>query len=310
MDRPSNQTELTPSLARNSWRLLWKKPVACLCVGFLIFLILGSILGPFITGYSYEQTSDQQFAGPSSQHLFGTDLHGRDLLTRTCYGFRISLIVGIVGTIVSLIVGVSYGMISGYSGGRTDNIMMRFVDILYSLPRLIFVIVVIVAFDQYVARLFVKMHTEYLGVYTRMLLLFIGLGAMQWLTMARIVRGQVLSLKEQQFVAAARTLGATKKRILLKHLLPNLTGIIIVYLTLTIPEIILLESFLSFLGLGIQPPQASLGTLIADGASTINPIQIHWSLLVGPGMVMSLALLSLNILGDHLRDIFDPRAQK
>lgn len=291
-----------------TWTRLLRKRVALVCMGFLILVILAAILGPSFTGYGYEQTSDIQFAPPGSAHWMGTDLHGRDLLTRILFGARISLIVGLIGTIVSLVVGVTYGMVSGYLGGRVDMLMMRTVDILYSLPRLVFVIVLISVLNT--KRFMGGLHVGFLVENARVLLLFMGLGIVQWLTMARIVRGQVLWLKEQSFVLAAQTLGASRRRILLRHLLPNLGGIIIIYLTLTIPEIILLESLLSFLGLGIQAPQSSWGTLISDGASAINPVRIYWWLLVFPGSAMALTLLSLNLLGDQLRDLLDPRTAK
>ncbi len=294
----------------SSWERLLRRRVAVICLAFLVLMILAATFGPWMTGYSYEQTSNQQFSHPSHEHLFGTDLLGRDLLTRILHGARVSLLVGLIGTMVSLTVGVSYGMISGYLGGRVDMVMMRFVDVLYSLPRLIFVIILITVLDRYTRALFTRWEWEGMVTYTRMLLLFIGLGAMQWLTMSRIVRGQVLSLKEQQFVLAAQSLGARQSRILIHHLLPNLMGIIIVYLTLTIPETILLESLLSFLGLGIQPPQASWGTLISEGAAAINPVDIKWWLIVFPGAIMASTLLSLNLLGDHLRDILDPKMTK
>jgi len=289
---------------------LLRSRVTVTYLGIFGLVALAAVFGPFFTGYGYEQTTNEQFARPGLQHLFGTDLHGRDLLTRVLHGARISLVVGLVGTVVSLTVGVTYGMISGYFGGKLDMGMMRLVDVLYSLPRLIFVIILITALDRHIRGILEQFHLEALAAQTRVLLLFIGLGAMQWLTMARIIRGQVLALKEQPFVLAAQTLGAGRRRILLRHLLPNLMGIIIVYLTLTIPEVILLESLLSFLGLGIQAPQASWGTLIAEGASAINPVRIYWWLLVFPGAVMALTLLSLNLLGDQLRDILDPQMTK
>ncbi len=291
-------------------RLLLRDPVAVVCMSFLLFMVAAAVVGPFFTGYRYEQTSDQQFSPPSARYFFGTDLHGRDLLTRILFGARISLGVGIIGTLVSLIVGVTYGMVSGYLGGRIDGAMMRLVDILYSLPRLIFVIVLITALDKATRRALGYLHMEMLAANTRILLLFVGLGIVGWLTMARIVRGQVLVLKEQPFVLAAQALGARKRRILLRHLLPNLLGIIIVYLTLTIPDVILQESFLSFLGLGIQAPQSSWGSLISDGATVINPVRIYWWLIVFPGATMAFTLLALNLLGDRLRDVFDPRTQK
>lgn len=289
---------------------LTKRPVAIVCLTFLGLMTFAAIFGPMLTGYGYEQTSDQQYAAPSLQHLCGTDLHGRDLLTRILFGARISLTVGLIGTTVSLFVGVTYGMISGYFGGKTDLIMMRIVDILYSLPRLIFVIVLITALDKGCRTFLGWLHLETWGSQARILLLFLGLGIVEWLTMARIIRGQVLALKEQQFVLAARSLGADIPRILFRHLLPNLAGIIIVYLTLTIPVVILEESLLSFLGLGIQAPQSSWGSLISEGAAAINPITMNWWLLAFPGGIMALTLLSLNLVGDQLRDLLDPRANK
>ncbi|MBI4027046.1 MAG: ABC transporter permease [Verrucomicrobia bacterium] len=293
-----------------AWNRLFHQPTALVCLGALVFIIAAAVFGPFLTGYGYEQTSNLQFAPPGRAHLFGTDLHGRDLLTRVLHGARISLAVGFIGTVVSLTVGVSYGMISGYFGGRLDSWMMRLVDVLYSLPRLIFVIVLITVLDRHTRIFLTQLRLEALAPHTRMLLLFVGLGAMEWLTMSRIVRGQVLALKEQPFILAARSLGASGHRILLHHLLPNLAGIIIVYLTLTIPGIILLESLLSFLGLGIQAPQSSWGSLISEGAAAINPVRIYWWLLVFPGIAMASTLLSLNLLGDHLRDILDPRTAR
>jgi oligopeptide transport system permease protein len=295
---------------RSVWSQLVQRKMALACLVILAFITLGSIFGPMLIPYAHDQTSPDQFAPPSLQHLAGTDLLGRDLLVRILHGARISLAVGLIGTLVSLTVGVVYGMIAGYAGGKTDSAMMRFVDVLYSLPRIIFVIVLVATLDKPIRQLFASAGLEELAASARILLLFIGLGAMEWLTMARIVRGQVLSLKEQQFILAARTLGARAPRILFRHLLPNMGGIIIVYLTLTIPGIILLESLLSFLGLGIQPPQASWGTLLSEGASAINPIRINWWLIVFPGAFMAVTLLSLNILGDHLRDILDPRGLK
>ncbi len=309
VQNPKPETQ-NPKWETSSLSRLLRKWTVVIYLSFLVFVILAAIFGPMLTGYGYEQTSDQQFVRPSFIHLLGTDLHGRDLLTRILYGGRISLAVGFIGTLVSLTVGVAYGMISGYVGGRTDMIMMRLVDILYSLPRLVIVIVLITALDPVTRIFFEKLRLESLGANTRILLLFVGLGIISWLTMARIIRGQVLALKEQPFVLAAEALGARRRRILWHHLLPNLSGIIIVYLTLTIPVVILEESLLSFLGLGIQAPQSSWGSLISDGATAINPIRIYWWLLVFPGGIMALTLLSLNLLGDHLRDVLDPRTVK
>ena len=299
-------TYTTPTL----WTRLFRRHVAVACLFFLGAMIILAILGPFFTGYGYEQTSKYQLEPPSARHWCGTDFHGRDLLTRIFFGARISLTVGLIGALVSLTVGVVYGMVSGYTGGRTDTVMMRLVDILYSLPRLVFVIVLITGLDQIIRVTFQKMGLVAWTSSARIVLLFVGLGIVQWLTMARIVRGQVLSLKEQQYIMAARAMGVPTVQILTRHLLPNLGGIIIVYLTLTIPEVILQESLLSFLGLGIQAPQSSWGSLIADGAKAINPIRFDWWLLVFPGLAMAITLLSLNLLGDQLRDLLDPRTAK
>ena len=273
--------------------------------GVLVIIILLALIGPVFSPYDYEETSELQFAGPSSRHWFGTDLHGRDLFTRVLFGARISLLVGIVGTLVSLLIGVSYGVISGYVGGQVDSWMMRLVDVLYALPRIVLVIVVIAVFDSQVKDL---LHgTAWTGAvpYTRLVLMFISLGMVEWLTMARIVRGQVLSLKNREFVQAALSLGQSPLAIICKHLLPNLRGVIIVYLTLTVPTVILEESFLSFLGLGVQPPQSSWGTLLADGAAVINPIRSYWWVILGPASFMAVTLLALNFLGDALRDYFE-----
>ena len=244
--------------------------------------------------------SDAQFSPPSFQHWFGADVHGRDLLSRIFYGARISLLVGLVGAVVSLFIGVLWGAIAGYCGGRWDGLMMRFVDILYSMPSIVFVIVLITVLNAVFGKLPI---VQFIG-------LFAGLGAVSWLTMARIVRGQVLTLRNRPFVDASRALGASHTRILLRHILPNTYGIIIVYLTLTIPSIILYESFLSYLGLGVQPPQASLGSLIASGAAQINSIRIYWWLIVFPGATLALTLLALNFVGDGLRDAWDPRGDR
>ncbi len=287
-----------------------------LTVLVLLVLIWPLFSRPFLTStlpaaisYNPNAVSDAQFAAPSHAHWFGTDVHGRDLLARICYGARISLFVGLVGAAVSLIIGVLWGAIAGYCGGRFDEAMMRFVDILYSMPSIVFVIVLITTLNAVLALRQAGGHGmspeavrmwQFAG-------LFVGLGAISWLTMARIVRGQVLSLRTRAFVDASRVLGATHTRILLRHILPNVYGIIIVYLTLTIPSIILYESFLSYLGLGIQPPQASLGSLIASGAEQINSVRIYWWLIVFPGGMLATTLLALNFVGDGLRDAFDPR---
>ena len=254
--------------------------------------------------------SEAQFAGPSAQHWFGTDIHGRDIFARVLTGGRISLLVGAVGASVSLVIGVLWGAIAGYVGGRADAIMMRIVDMLYSLPTVIFVILLVALLNGYVAGAkpggFVSENETAL----RLVLLFVGIGAVSWLTMSRIVRGQVLSLKNRQFIDASRALGASHARILFRHILPNVAGIVLVYLTLTVPSVILYESFLSFLGMGVRPPMASWGSLISEGAQELNPIRIYWWLLVFPGALLIVTLVALNFVGDGLRDAYDPRGER
>ncbi len=284
-------------------------PVAMLSAAFLAFMVICCVVGPFFLPSVLGEPGPSQYAPPSWEHPFGTDLNGRDLLYRVLTGGRISLLVGLCGAVVSLFIGTAWGLIAGYAGGRTDAVMMRFVDILYSVPRLIFILIAINAFNAGLQEWANREGLAWLVESSRIAILILTLGFIEWLTMARIVRGQVLSLKERQFVTAARALGQSHVKILTRHLLPNLAGIILVYLTLTIPAVIIDESFLSFLGLGIQAPQASWGSLLADGAGAINPIRSFWWLLVFPAAAMSLTLLALNFLGDALRDAFDSKAR-
>jgi peptide/nickel transport system permease protein/oligopeptide transport system permease protein len=275
---------------------------------FLGLVLLLALAAPLFSDGRAAHDAAEPFAKPSAAHWFGTDIHGRDVFARTFAGTRISLLVGAVGSAVSLVIGVTWGLVAGYVGGRTDGAMMRFVDVLYSLPSVVFVIVLITTLEGYVKGLLGAVAPT-LEPAARLTFLFVGLGAVSWLTMARIVRGQVLSLRTRPFVLASQALGAGPGRILFRHILPNVTGLVIVYLTLTIPAIVLSESFLSFLGLGIQPPQASLGTLLAEGAAQINPLRVRWWLIAGPGGVLALTLLALNFLGDGLRDALDPKAE-
>ena len=312
-----------------AWSRLRKNPVALASMALLAIIVAFAFLGPLVFHADPHATSKDQFVPPSAAHPFGTDNNGRDVLARVMEGARISLIVGMCGAFISLVIGTSYGLVSGYAGGRTDALMMRFVEILYSIPRLIIIILATAAFDHSFKdwlnvgghNLVVKfagseLFSVYIGNfrflvgYSKIIILITALGLIEWLTMARIVRGQVLALKNLQFIAAARALGQSHIRIILRHLLPNLTGIVIIYLTLTIPAVILDESFLSFLGLGIQAPQASWGSLLSEGAQVVNPVKSYWWLLLFPAAVMSVTLLALNFLGDALRDALDPRAQR
>jgi len=235
--------------------------------------------------------------------LCGRDLLGRDLLARLFWGSRISLAVGVVATFVSLLVGVTYGAVSGFAGGSVDNLMMRIVDVLYSIP---FIFVVIFLITILSAESIRQTLEEDFGV-DRMLIFFVVVGAVYWLTMARVVRGQVLALRNEPFVEAARALGARNGRIIARHIVPNLMGVVIVYLTLTIPRVMLFEAFLSFLGLGVEPPDVSWGLLANEGIRAITPVRVYWWLVVFPGAALGITLLALNFLGDGLRDALDPR---
>lgn len=305
---PGTLRPLSPN--QRAWRR-FRRNRAAFASAFLLALLISVVLSwPWMGGRSSIELSEAQFQPPGPGHWFGTDVHGRDLMSRVFYGARISLLVGVVGAGVSLVIGVLWGSIAGYTGGRTDNLLMRIVDILYSLPSIVFVIVLITTLEKLLQDWLSETFSPEAGGLTRMLFLFVGLGAVSWLTMARIVRGQVLSLRTRAFVDASRALGAGHGRILARHILPNIMGVIIVYLTLTVPSVILYESFLSYLGLGIQPPQASLGSLIADGVRQINGIRTCWWLIVFPGGMLSLTLLALNFVGDGLRDAWDPRGDR
>ena len=253
----------------------------------LILLIFCAALAPWIAPYSYSyQDLNLGASPPSGEHLLGTDILGRDLLSRILYGARISLLVGFVATGVALVIGVSWGIIAGYMGGRVDSIMMRIVDVLYGLPFIIFIILLMVIFGR------------------NLWLLFGAIGAVEWLTMARIVRGQVITVKNQEYVMAAQAMGVPNLRLFVRHIFPNILGPIAVYATLTIPQVMLLEGFLSFLGLGIQPPMSSWGTLIKDGVESME--EYSW-LLIYPGITFTITLFALNFFGDGLRDALDPK---
>src|SRR5690606_34323855 len=284
------QQEEGSSLGRDAWLRLRKNKAAMLGATILLLLILVALLTPWIAPYSYHQQNLLLGASPpSAEHWLGTDVLGRDQLTRVMYGSRVSLMVGFIATTVALLIGVLWGATAGFLGGRVDAVMMRIVDVMYALPFTIFIILLTVIFGS------------------SMLLLFLAIGAVEWLTMARIVRGQVLTIKRQEFIEAAVSMGLSRWQIIRRHLIPNVLGPIIVYTTLTIPSVILLESFLSFLGLGVQPPQSSWGSLISAGVASME--EYPW-LLLFPGLVLSLTLFSLNFVGDGLRDALDPRASK
>lgn len=299
------QTEHWESPRQQVWRRFVKNRLAVTSGALLLVIIAFVLIYPAVAPFSPDQLSDNQFQPPSGTHWLGTDVHGRDELVRLCRGAQISVFVGAIGAAVSLIIGVLWGAVAGYSGGRVDGAMMRFVDILYSLPSVIVAIILMSTLEPPMTRLLGNFGFSEAHKIARLLVLLAALGAVSWLTTARIVRGQVLSLRSRPFVEASRALGARPIWMLKRHIIPNVLGIVIVYLTLTVPAIILSESFLSFLGLGIQPPMASWGSLIAEGVAQINPIRVYWWLIVFPGGVLVLTLLALNFLGDGLRDAWD-----
>ncbi len=308
------------SPGRRAWRRFHRNRLAAASAWFLAALVAIVVAWPagvqlaagfgkagasFAERQDPDRTSDEQFQPPGIRHWFGTDVHGRDLFARVLYGARISLVVGLTGAAVSLVLGVLWGAVAGYAGGRVDNLMMRFVDVLYSLPSIILVIVLITTLEGVFANFLSALFSARATQVSRLVFLLVGLGAVSWLNMARIVRGQVLSLKQRDFVEASRVLGAGPARILLRHILPNTLGVVIVYLTLTVPAIVLYESFLSYLGLGIQPPMASWGSLIAEGADQINPVRVYWWLVFFPAVSLVSTLLALSFLGDGLRDAWE-----
>ena len=273
----------------DAWHRLLKNRAAVVSAIIMGFIILLVVVGPMLISWESGFTDwDNTSAPPSIQsgHWFGTDAVGRDILVRTLEGGRISLLVGVVATIVSLLIGVSYGAIAGYFGGVTDRIMMRVVDIIYALPFMFFVILLMVVFGRHI------------------LLIFAAIGAINWLDMARIVRGQTLSLKNAEFIEAARASGVSDWDIIRRHIIPNLLGLVIVYVTLTIPQVILMESFLSFIGLGVQEPMSSWGALVSDGAQDME--SAPWTLIV-PSVFLAITLYCFNYIGDGLRDAFDPK---
>ena len=275
------------SLTKKAFERLFSNKLSLFGGIYILLLITLAIITPLIAPYDYAyQDLSLGPVGPTTDHLLGTDTLGRDLLTRMLYGSRISLMVGFLATMVALVIGVLWGAIAGFLGGRVDAIMMRIVDILYGIPFIILIILLMVIFGR------------------NLVLLFMAIGAVEWLTMSRIVRSQVMSLSQQEFVLAAEAMGVSQKDIIFRHLIPNAIGPVIVYATLTVPQIMLLEAYLSFLGLGVQAPMSSWGLLIRDGAVSMEE---YWWLLVFPSLAFSLTLFSLNFIGDGLRDALDPR---
>jgi oligopeptide transport system permease protein len=310
MTKQTSETVVGTSLWKDAWRRLRKNRLAVLGMILVSLVALASIVGPpvilYLNGSTYDSIpadpalikSFPPFRAPDGSfswtHPMGTDVAGRDILARVLLGGRISLMVGIISTIVSLIIGITFGATAGYLGGQADEVMMRIVDVLYAIPYMMVVIVLLALFGS----------QSPLG---QLFLLFAALGAVSWLTMARIVRGQVISLKNQEFILAARATGVSTWKIIARHLVPNTLGPVIVYATLTVPSVMLLEAFLSFLGLGVQAPLASWGSLAADGVQNIA--LFPWQLIC-PGVTMAVTLFSLNFLGDGLRDALDPQMRK
>ena len=301
------------SLWVGAWHRLRKNKMALAGGVFILLLAALSFIGPFfLEGDYYTNTVlEDKLTAPGAEYTLGSDHLGRDQLGRIIKGGQISLLVGLVATFVSLTIGIGYGTISGYFGGKIDSVMMRLVDILYSLPFVIFVILLMVfakdlgdSIDEW----FRARGSEFsISGQWNMLLLFVAIGAVEWLTMARIVRGQVMSLRQQEFIEACISLGLPTHRIIFRHMVPNVLGPVIVYTTLTIPAVMLLEAFLSFLGLGVQPPTPSWGLLIKDGADRMREA---WWMLVFPGALFAITLFSFNFVGDGLRDALDPKTSK
>jgi oligopeptide transport system permease protein len=277
------------SLWDDAWRRLRANRTAVAALVVLGLIICCALIGPLLSPHTFDGSDWSAFRSPptlEAAHIFGTDGNGRDLFVRTMLGAKVSLSLGILATLVALVIGVSWGAIAGYAGGRVDAVMMRIVDILYAMPFMFFVILLMVVFGR------------------NIVLIFVALGAVEWLTMARIVRGQTMALKAREFVEAAQIIGLSPARIIVRHILPNLAGVVIVYMTLTIPQVILIESFLSFLGLGVQEPYTSWGVLIKEGADEMETAL--W-LLLFPAGFLAVTLFCLNFIGDGLRDALDPK---
>ena len=279
----------TNSLLNDAWTALSKNKAALISAATMVLMVLMVLIGPLFSPYAIDETDWYRIAAAPTLfdgHIFGTDDLGRDLFVRTMYGGRISLMVGLVATMVSVMIGVTYGAVAGFMGGRVDALMMRFVDVLYAMPFLFFVILLMVFFGRSI------------------FLIFVAIGAVNWLDIARIVRGQTLNIKGKEFVDAARSGGVSTTKIIMKHIVPNLLGIVVVYVALTVPQVILVESFLSFLGLGVQEPMTSWGALVNQGARQME--SSPW-MLVFPAVFLATTLFCFNFIGDGLRDALDPK---
>ena len=293
-DLPVADVDSTEEVAgRSLWQdartRLFRNKAAVISMVILSIITLLAIFAPFLSSHPFDEVYWDFIQVPpnfAEGFWFGTDENGRDLFVRTLYGARVSLMVGLVATSVSLVIGVTYGAVAGYMGGRVDNLMMRFVDIMYSLPFMFFVIILMVIFGRHI------------------FLIFVALGAVEWLTMARIVRGQTLAIKKKEYIEAAHASGVSTRTIIFRHIVPNVLGPVIVYMTLTIPQVILTESFLSFLGLGVQEPLTSWGVLISEGAKVLE--SAPW-MLVFPAVFLAVTLFCFNFIGDGLRDALDPK---
>jgi oligopeptide transport system permease protein len=277
------------SLWADAWRRLVRNKAALVSMVLLAVIVLIAVLAPLLSPHPYDEVYWDRIAAPpdfENAHWFGTDGNGRDLFVRTLYGARVSLAVGVAATLVSLVIGVAYGATAGFLGGKVDEVMMRVVDILYSLPFMFFVIILVVVFGRHIV------------------LIFVALGAVEWLTMARIVRGQTLSIRRREFIEAARAAGVSSGKMIARHVIPNVMGPVVVYVTLTVPEVIITESFLSFLGLGVQEPMTSWGVLISEGAGQME--SAPW-MLIFPAIFLAVTLFCFNFIGDGLRDALDPK---
>jgi peptide/nickel transport system permease protein/oligopeptide transport system permease protein len=290
----------------SAWHRFKNNKPAYFSLWVFVSIIGFSIIVPVVHKSDPISLSDFVFQKPNAQFWFGTDANGRDMMARVILGLRISMAVAVAGTLISMLIGVCWGAMAGYFGGKIDSLLMRIVDILYSMPTIIFVIILVAIGENSIKKILITMGLEKFMPWSRLILLFIGMGTVSWLTMSRIVRAQVRTVKSLPFIEASISIGASHMRLIFKHIIPNCSGIIVTCLAISLPNIVLYESFLSYLGLGVQPPIASLGSLMADGISSINSLRIYWWLVVFPGIFLVSLLLTLNLIADGVRDAIDP----